>query len=216
MSNMQEIENKKVEAQRLTVLELLRTPENSRFIEEARISGASVEETARKIIKSMVQTERDASEIVGYIKEIQSRRNGLINQTVRQGGAYMYSEEAATSGMPEIADEIYAEIMKIRGLGSKNSCFPTNHLSTCSSQNSSLRKDEPSMSKHNFSNAEAQRVSDLEAMRTPQNSHLIDAGIASGEAAGDVALKIVNEAIEEEKSIKTMVEEAKRIVASRR
>ncbi|SDF05071.1 hypothetical protein SAMN04488542_10570 [Fontibacillus panacisegetis] len=62
---------------------------------------------------------------------------------------------------------------------------------------------------------EAQRLTALELLRTSENSHFIDAGIVSGEAAGDVALKIVNEAIEEEKSIEMMVEEAKRIIASR-
>ncbi|MNW38874.1 hypothetical protein D3C74_159520 [compost metagenome] len=215
MSNPQEIENKKIEAQRLTVLELLRTPENGRFIEEARVSGASVEETASKIIKSMAQSDDAAPRIAAYIKVIQDRANDLIKQSVRQGGAYLYSDEAFTSGTPDIADEVFAEIMRIKGPGSKGSTFPSNYSGTRSSQNSPTRKDGKTMSKHNFSDAEAQRISDLEAMRTPQNSHFIDAGIVSGEAAGDVALKIVNEAIEEEKSIEMMVEEAKRIIASR-
>lgn len=72
------------------------------------------------------------------------------------------------------------------------------------------------MSKQNSANAEAQRISNLESMRTLENSHFIDAGIASGEAAGDVALKIVKAEIEEEKSIQMMVEYAEELNAQKR
>lgn len=216
MSSTQEIEGKNNEAMRLTVLELLQTPENSRFIEEARVSGASVKETATKIIKSMTHTNDAAPRISAYIKLVQDRTNNLIKQPIRQDGAYMYSDEAATSGMPDIVDEVYSVIKSIKSASSKDSIFPINHCNTVSSQKPSLRKDEPTMSNQNQPNTEAQRISDLEAMRTLENSHFIDAGIASGEAAGDVALKIVNAAIEEEKSIQMMVEYAEELIAQKR
>lgn len=216
MSSTQEIENKSNEAMRLTILELLRTPENSRFIEEARISGASVEETARKTIQSMIQSDDAAPKIAAYIKGIEDRANDLIKRSVRQGGAYMCSDEAATSGTPNIVDEVYSVIKSIKDASNKDSFLLANQLSAGSSQNSLLRKDEQTMSNQNQPNAEAQRISDLESMRTLENSQFIDAGIASGEAAGDVALKIVKAEREEEESIQMMVEYAEELIAQKR
>lgn len=216
MSSTQGIENKNNEAMPLTILELLRTPENSRFIEEARASGASVEETARRTIQSMIQSDDAAPKIAAYIKGIENRANDLIKLSVRQGGAYMYSDETATSGIPNIVDEVYSVIKSIRYARDKDSFLLANQLSADSSQNSLLRKDEQTMSNQSQPNAEAQRISDLESMRTLENSQFIDAGIASGEAAGDVALKIVKAEIEEEESIQMMVEYAEELIAQKR
>lgn len=128
----------------------------------------------------------------------------------------MYSDEAATGGIPNIVDEVYSVIKSIKDASSKDFFLLSNQLSAGSSQNSLLRKDEQTMSNQNQPNTEAQRISDLEAMRTLENSQFIDAGIASGEAAGDVALKIVNAEIEEEKAIQMMVEYAEELIAQKR
>lgn len=43
----------------------------------------------------------------------------------------------------------------------------------------------------NGRHSESQRLSELEEIRTPQNSHIIDAAIQSGKTAGEVALGIL-------------------------
>ncbi|WP_339820515.1 hypothetical protein MKZ15_05685 [Paenibacillus sp. FSL R7-0216] len=62
---------------------------------------------------------------------------------------------------------------------------------------------------------EAQRLRDLESIRTPENSHIIDAAIASGESAEAAALRIVYARIEEQKMVDAMVAEASKIIARR-
>lgn len=83
--------------------------------------------------------------------------------------------------------------------------------------NFQIRKDEKAMSNShvNSNKTEAQRLRDLESIRTPENSLIIDAAIASGESAEAAALRIVYARIEEQKMVDAMVAEANKIIARR-
>lgn len=78
------------EIKRLVDLETLRTFENSHLIDEARRSGASVQDTLRNIIKANIENDKATQEIVGYMNDIVNKRNGMVKNTLRQAGAYSY------------------------------------------------------------------------------------------------------------------------------
>lgn len=67
----------------------------------------------------------------------------------------------------------------------------------------------------NSTKTETQRLKDLESIRTPENSHIIDEAVASGESAETVALRIIHARIEEQKMVDELVAEANKIVARR-
>lgn len=114
MNKLRGINSSNNEAQRLMALEMLRTPGNSHFIDEARVSGASAEDAALSIVKSMVQSNDSGTEIANFIKKIRGLQSVLINQTIYQNGPYMYMDESSNTGSHDPADEIVAEIMRIR------------------------------------------------------------------------------------------------------
>ncbi|MNK74057.1 hypothetical protein D3C87_935630 [compost metagenome] len=103
-----------IEARRLAALELLRTSENSHFIDEARANGASPEDTALNIVKSMVQSDKSAAEVANYIKEIRNRQNAVIHQTIRQKEPYSYIDDSLTIGAHDPVNEIVEEIMRLK------------------------------------------------------------------------------------------------------
>uniref|UniRef100_UPI001F26CF83 hypothetical protein n=1 Tax=Paenibacillus sp. USDA918EY TaxID=2689575 RepID=UPI001F26CF83 len=62
---------------------------------------------------------------------------------------------------------------------------------------------------------EQQRVQKLESWRTPENSHLIDEAISSGETPEDAALRILKASMEQEKAVSQMVDYAHEIINRR-
>lgn len=108
------------EMKRLAALEAIRTPENSHIINAARISGASVGDTAIKIVNSMIQEDESTDEIIGYMNEIVNRRNGIIRNTIRQDGPYSYFDTDTALSAEEhdairVAIEEAKSIYKQRG-----------------------------------------------------------------------------------------------------
>lgn len=62
---------------------------------------------------------------------------------------------------------------------------------------------------------EQQRVKQLESMRTPENSRLVDEAIASGEDSGAFALRLVRASLEQDEAANEIIAEMNRLVAER-
>ncbi|MED5015945.1 hypothetical protein P9847_01355 [Paenibacillus chibensis] len=65
------------------------------------------------------------------------------------------------------------------------------------------------------SSTEQQRIKELESMRMPENSHIIDEAIASGEAPGALAIRLIKASLEEDQAVNEIIAEMNRLVAER-
>lgn len=63
--------------------------------------------------------------------------------------------------------------------------------------------------------SEQHRIEQLESMRMPENSHLIDEAIASGEAPGAFAIRQIKASLDAEEAVNDIVAEINRLYAER-
>lgn len=70
-------------------------------------------------------------------------------------------------------------------------------------------------SKKSIQYTEQQRVEELESMRVPENSYLVDEAIKSGEDPRALALRFVKTSIEQDEAANEIIAEMNRLVAER-